>query len=249
MKLFLVRHQFEVRLLFLDLPEPYGSSHFQPVNSWLVDHSKWLEFCETVQFTPQLFYLYHPVLGVKISHPVQTILLGTSHFNGSASSFFLRSARRELQQMDPQLVLPNHWNSWIVSCAPDGERANRVMQVTRIFGDEVFNFNGWNLETSEMVRNSRSCICVYCVCKELYTVYTSSIFLHKPFSEMFGPLAVRSPNFRSHLQHIELPGDARCGLRPEAARLSISDGLPSRQRRTEADLPVDERPVSRCQTR
>lgn len=38
------------------------------------------------------------------------------------------SPRRELQEMDPGAVLPNHWNSWIVSCAPDGERANRVMQ-------------------------------------------------------------------------------------------------------------------------
>lgn len=41
---------------------------------------------------------------------------------------------RELQEMDPGAVLPNHWNSWIVSCAPDGERANRVMQEMRDAG-------------------------------------------------------------------------------------------------------------------
>eukprot|EP00434_Breviolum_minutum_P035977 symbB.v1.2.031863.t2/scaffold3678.1/size52145/3 len=35
---------------------------------------------------------------------------------------------QDLRDKDPKGVLPNHWNSLIISCAPDGERANRAMQ-------------------------------------------------------------------------------------------------------------------------
>lgn len=41
---------------------------------------------------------------------------------------------QDLRDKDPKGVLPNHWNSLIISCAPDGERANRAMQEMRDAG-------------------------------------------------------------------------------------------------------------------
>ena len=49
-------------------------------------------------------------------------------FAGVVFVWFLKLPRQDLRDKDPSSVLPNHWNSLIISCAPDGERANRAMQ-------------------------------------------------------------------------------------------------------------------------
>ena len=67
-------------------------------------------------------------LGPMLDEPESFKLDKSKGFVGVVFVWFLKLLRQDLRDKDPKGVLPNHWNSLIISCAPDGERANRAMQ-------------------------------------------------------------------------------------------------------------------------
>lgn len=67
-------------------------------------------------------------LGPMFDEPESFKLDKGKGFAGVVFVWFLKLLRQDLRDKDPKGVLPNHWNSLIISCAPDGERANRAMQ-------------------------------------------------------------------------------------------------------------------------